>query len=355
MQTRLAVFAATALAGALLGCGGGSQATEPPSVQPAQEPSAPPASWPSELLAGPGAGPAMFLTEEPNGPALGYVSPGVRVQIMGSNHALRIPVRIEGAMTVQGWFAIDRLVARVQRRGRIKGAPVYVGPNDIVRVLGPATRGRMQIEVRPVLTDMLTAGPFVGTFPKIGLGVARLDPEPSMLPKPGAPFRLPAGQQVQLYSNPRTVVATLPATTPPLVVRVLRDRGEWKGVRVGMGPYLLGYVRGPLEAAEAMAPASRDPLAVLPVAADALPDRLQADADKPLWKLPAGTQIRFGDRVIATLNQPGLAREMTRYAQDGEADVFVAVDNTVAVRGMVRVSELQALAPPATPLIPPPP
>jgi hypothetical protein len=53
----------------------------------------------------------------------------------------------------------------------------------------------------------------------------------------------------------------------------------------------------------------------------------------------AGARVRFDGRVVGVLTRPGLAREMRRHPQ-GEVDVFVAVDDDVALRGMVRARDV---------------
>jgi hypothetical protein len=40
------------------------------------------------------------------------------------------------------------------------------------------------------------------------------------------------------------------------------------------------------------------------------------------------------------LSKDGFAREMNRYEDDGEVDVFVAADDAVAVRGIVQIDAL---------------
>jgi hypothetical protein len=73
-----------------------------------------------------------------------------------------------------------------------------------------------------------------------------------------------------------------------------------------------------------------------------VPERLAAEDTRPLWKVPAGTRLRFDDNVIAVFEAEGYAREMNRY-DTGEVDVFVAVDDTVAIRGMLRADDLVAI------------
>ena len=111
--------------------------------------------------------------------------------------------------------------------------------------------------------------------------------------------------------------------------------------RVGSGPFLVGFVQTNLiPAAATMVPASGAGRS-----GAALPQRISDEAALPLFRVPAGTEVVFEGRVIARLNQPGWARELRRYAAYSQSDVFVAVDDSVAVRGLVSVNALQ----PATP------
>jgi len=326
----------------LVGCGGGEEG---------RRSSDRPEGWPAELLTGEGTGPAIYLHEGANSPAVGYVSAGVHVRISGAPEGDRIPVRIDGALKVRGWLAMSRLAARVQQRGKVSGTPAYVGPNDLVGVRGDAGDGNLRVEVAPWLgrANAMTLGPFVGEFPADRLAALEVDPNAEP-PTPGEPATLPAGAEVQVYDRPGgSVVATLPALDPPLTVVVIRDRGEWKGVRVGVGPYLVGYMNAALTPAES-APAAGG---IVGEAArtGALPERLAAEADRPLWSAPAGTRIRFDGRTVAILAEDGWAREMNRY-DTGEVDVFVAVNDQVAIRGMVRggdLREAEGLPQPAPP------
>jgi hypothetical protein len=335
MMRSHAKIAAASLLVLGVGCGG----TE---AVPVEEGRAP--NWPEELLTGEGSGrPALYLGAEPNSPAIGYVSPDVRVRIAGAPSGDRVPVHIEGPLKVRGWLALTRLSARVQARGRVDGTPTYLGPNDLVGVRGSGEGANLRVEVRPWLGRAETAatlGSFVGEFPGSSLGADEVDPATAEPPTPGEPHALPAGQEVPLYDRPGgSVIANIPALDPPVQVVVLRERGEWKGVRVGVGPYLIGYVNVELTAGgtllmQALGPPS-DELPPGPV-----PERLQADSERPLWRVPARTRVRFDRKIIAVTRDPGFAREIRRFPS-GEVDVFVAVDDQVAVRGMVRVDDLE--------------
>src|SRR5690349_17920280 len=118
-MTRSALAAVVALV--VTGCGASAQ---PPEYGP------PPPGWPRELVVGAGAGPALYLGREDRSPAVGYVSPGVRVKLAGAVAGDRVAVRIEGPLKVRAFLATSRLSARIQKRGRIRGTPVQVTPND---------------------------------------------------------------------------------------------------------------------------------------------------------------------------------------------------------------------------------
>jgi hypothetical protein len=328
------------VAGALVAqaCGGTDDATRPDD-EPGEA-----AGWPEELVAGAGTGPAIYLDENEDSPAIGYISQGVVVRIMGPPEGDRIPIRIHGPMKIRGWLSTSRLAARVHKRGRVTGTPAYVGENDFVRVLGRADGDLMRVEVRPLLGDQAGTmlGPFVGTFPADNLGSAEVEAGDTL--SEGEPHTLPAGEEVQVYSRPNEVVATLPASDPPLTVVVLRDRGRWKGVRIGVGPYLIGYVNVSLTATD-QPPRPPDGPPAAPEGS--VPERLQVEQERPLWRLPSGTRVRFNGRTMAILAEDGFAREMNRYADTGEADVFVAVDEDIAIRGMVPIRALEEYDGPA--------
>lgn len=306
------------------------------------------ASWPEQLITGPGSGPALYLDSSAEAPAIGYVSPGLEVQL-GETEGDRVMVRIRGGLKVRAWITRSRLAARVQRRGRVRGTPTSVGVNDLVRIMGTSEGGLLRVEVRPDLgRGDLFLGPFVGEYPADRLAAEAVDAEPEAAE--GDWFRLPAGQEVSVYDRPSgDVVATLPAVDPPLAVQVVRARGEWKAVRAGVGPFLAGYVNAELVAMEG-APGVASGGAMAP---GSIPRRLQAEPDRPLWRLAVGTRVRFDGHTVAILGEEGWAREMGRYDDTGEADVFVAVDDELAIRGMVRIQDLQAL--PEEPVVEPAP
>ncbi|MDW8362197.1 MAG: hypothetical protein RMK74_07340 [Myxococcales bacterium] len=332
------------------GCGA-RQASEPEGAHP---------GWPTEIVTAVGTGPALFLTDEPASPAIGYVSPGVVARVTGAPSGGRIPVRIDGPLKARGWLALERAAAYVIRRGRLAGAPVYLGPNDLVRVRDAAGPGRLLVEASPVLRlGVEPIGPFRGVYPADRLAGREVDPTTAEPPRRGTLRRLPAGQAVPVYDRPGgRLVATIPALEPPLVVHVLRERGSWKGIRAGVGPYLLGYVDVPL--AEADADEQR-PAGVVGTAAHAgpMPARIAAESGRPLWRVRPRARLRFEGTTIGIFVERGWAREMQRYPT-GEVDVFVAADDRLALRGMLRTSDLeQAPAEPGAaspgPLPPPPP
>jgi hypothetical protein len=307
---------------------------------------------PDELLVSAGNGPALYLDETPNSPAIGYISEGVVVRIMGATQGDRVPVRVYGPLKVRGWLKLDRLAARAQQRGRVDGTPTYLGPNDIVGLRGPgAEAGTTRIEVRPVLgvPGAPEIGPFTGEFPSEHLAATVVDRAAVEGPTAGEPMQVSEGTTVEVYDRPGgEVIATIPPLTPPLKMVSLRDRGEWKGVRIGVGPYLVGYVNVALSPADS-APQAPDPEAE---EVGSLPARIAREGERPLWGVKEGARIRFDGRTIAIFAAAGFAREMNRYEDTGEVDVFVAVDDDIAVRGMIRKEDLVATEGSGTPAAP---
>jgi hypothetical protein len=319
---------------------GGEPVLATQAEEPAPAPAVPAAAMPAQRQAGPGSGPALFLGAGPGAAAVGYVSPGVPLRVVGAPQGGRVPVAIEGPVEVRAWMDASRLAGRVQERGRVGGAPGYVGPNDMVRVLGTAEEGLLRIELRPPLRGDAAMPAFEGIYPAARIGARRLDVSQAPGPNPGTPMQLPAGQQVPVYDQPEgKVVATLPSLEPPLTVVVLVDQGAWKGVRVGTGPYVVGFVKAELSPAAAPPSPGPDPLAP-PASSSTVPVRLMAEPGQPLWRVRPGTQVTFQRETVAVVRHEALAREMARHDPTGEVDVFVAANEDVAVRGMVPADAL---------------
>ncbi|MET0284669.1 MAG: hypothetical protein ABW352_09375, partial [Polyangiales bacterium] len=107
------------------------------------------------------------------------------------------------------------------------------------------------------------------------------------------------------------------------------------------GPYLIGLTSAALT--PALAPIAQP----VPQASEAFADvngvRLPARlANEPgaLKRVAAGTKVVFGDAVIGVLKRDGYARVVRAYEEAGYADVFVAADDDVALRGLVRAVDL---------------
>ena len=304
--------------------------------QPAEEPGPPPPDWPRVLVIGPGSGPALFLGHSEDAPAVGYLSPGVRVRLESSPTNGRVEVLVGGALATKAWVPIQRVGSYTQSRGRIEGTRAYVGPGQFVGILGPGEEaGHMRVEVRPWLGGGNFIGPFVGTFAADQLGDSPPEGDVEGVSQ-GECFRLPAGETVTVTESPTgEPVTNLPALDPPLAVTVLRQRGDLFGVRAGYGPYLTGYVRGALEACGGEMPA---PESMTPESTGERPYWMSQEQG-PLHRVASGARVRFHGRTIARLRGEGWARELGR--QDGGlVDAFIAVDNNVAIRGLVREADL---------------
>jgi len=303
-------------------------------------------AWPASFLVRPSENATtLHLGPRDGAPPIGFVYPGATVVPKAGAAAGRLFVEVGGSLRARGWMDIDRLAVRAQRTCRLGGTPVYLGPNDLVQVVGLDERGLLEVRAEPSLgpEGQAPALPaFEGVCPPDRFAAARAGGGAEG-PSPGQPFRLPAGRPVDLYDQPGgEVVARLPATTPPLVAVVLRDQGQWKGVRVGLGPYLVGFVSVPLSPADqAPSPAPRDLPA--PGGSDGVPAVIaDGNVDRPLWRVRPGTRVTFDENVIGELSAAGYAREMNRF-DSGTVDVFVAADGSSAVRGMVPADALEAV------------
>ncbi len=300
-----------------------------------------PEGWPELLLVSEGHGPALFNGPEAAAAAIGYVSENVRVRVVGAPQGDRIPVRVDGPFKVRAWLPLSRLAGRVHQRGKLRGAPLTLGVNDLVGVRGAAEGGRMIVEASPRfgLTPEPAVGPFEGSFAASAIGPDTVE-VPAVAATEVERARLPARRAVEVYDHPRgRVVATLPSLTRGLTVEVARRRDDWTAIRAGLSPFLVGWVQGPLETPDPVEPAAPIAAHIAP-AHDGPPLLLENDAEMPLWRVRSRARVRFDGVTIGRLGDRGWAREMRR-TPDGEVDVFVAVDDDVAVRGMVSARDLE--------------
>jgi hypothetical protein len=298
------------------------------------------AGLPKQLLAGESGAPALFMSSEPSSPVVGFLGKDVTVDVAGPSVAGRVPVRVHGAILVRGYVPETLLSLRAQRHGKVRGTPVYLGPNDPVMVLGEDREaGRLKVRVTPKV-DGLNLPAFEGSYPAIGVAAQRIESaEP--LP-PAEPYALPPNTPLALYAEPDGALITeLPARADALPVEVLGKQGVWSAVRIGSGPYLVGYTSAylaPGASRPTVSPSLADAGAV--PAASPVPTRLVSESGE-LKRVAAGAAISFGDKVFAKLQKPGFARVLATYPS-GEADALVAVDEDVAVRGLVRGADLSA-------------
>lgn len=299
---------------------------------------APEGGYPVALIAGPGAGPALYRGASAEEPAIGYVTAGVPLELTGPLEGDRAPVRIRGGLKVRGYLVAQRLYARVQRRGRLRGTPIYVAGNDLVRVVGFESDGRVRVVARAGNGTDGFGESYVGTYPVSGLGSEVPAPGENVDP-PGTPCSLAGSGEVRVHESAvGEPIASFPAGTP---CRLVRAEGDAFAVLVGTGPYVAGYVR--------QAPSSANEPTRRTIAsaftAGGVPARLRADAARPVVRVASGTRIRFDDTTIAMLDVDGTAQVLERYADSSEADIFIAVDDGVAIRGLVPLTAISDTSP----------
>lgn len=335
------------LVAVIAGCGGGGGGGGGAGATGGTTPSGsngPPPGWPTVLNVGPSqgaVGPALYAAGDDNAPPFGYLSEGLRARVDGAPQNGRLPVTIGGQMVVHGWVPLSRLIAYVSQRGRIEGTPAFLGVGDPVGIVSQSSDGSFRVEIRPRLGREGAAdlGPFIGSVPADWLvDHPAADGDTGL--SPGEYRRLPASTEVPVYDRPGgAVIARLPALDPPLTVVVIRSRDGWNGVRVGVGPFLVGYIQGELEASSADQLGTRPTPRSVALEDGAMPERIAVE-EGALFRVPRGTWVRFYGEQVARLGAEGWAREMSRTAGSPDLDVYVAVDNGVAVRGVVESSVL---------------
>ena len=313
------------------------------------EPAPRPADWPRVAVIAPGTQPALYLNHLTNAPALGYVNPGVRIRIDSAPMNGRVKATIAGQLPTRAWVPLSRVALYAQRKGRVQGTRGYVGTNDLVSLVEPGADGTMRVQVFPWFGGGEFLGPFHGTLPLDQLGDRPFEGEPEAL-SAGQCYQLPADTPVPIHESPSSdPIAELPSLDPPLSVIVLRERDGWFGVRAGYGPYITGYVQGALTPCAGELP---PPTPIVP-ASDGERPYWMAREDGALYRVAAQTPITFGGNIIARLSVDGWARELGRQ-EGGQVDAFVAVDNNLALRGLVPASALTLVEAGAEPTPPPP-
>jgi len=307
--------------------------------------------------------PALFIRPEPDSALIGYLADDVLLELAGSIEYGRVPVRVEGLLRARGYVPQELLRLRVQRRGRVRGTPVYVGPGDRVRVLGnePGAPDRFHVEVTPRV-GARELGRYEGGFPSVGLA-ARAPEAAAEAPDPGVAYQVPAALAVPLFEAPGgPLVAALPAQPVATDVRVISEQDGWLAVRVGTGPYLIGWTHVSLHKLEGeraapsapaiTAPATNTPLGASPKPAEqtnsqapseaaglGVPTRLVNEPGE-LRRVAAHSKVVFGEQVIGVFKAEGWARVLYTYP-NGFADVFAAADDRVAIRGLMRTVDLR--------------
>ncbi|MGE0788267.1 MAG: hypothetical protein AB7S26_21520 [Sandaracinaceae bacterium] len=321
-------------------------------------------AWPSALLVSASERPAFFRRASSDG-GFAWVGGEAEARVVGAPRRGRVRVAIAGPLRVRGWVPVERLEGIVNARGRVEGTPIYLTPGDRV-ALRSAAGEDATVEVSAHLghpqLDRTTS--FRGTVPLAHLGASLEGVGEG--PTPGRPTRLMG--PLQLFDRPDgEAVAELPALSPPLPATVLREQGDWLGVRVGLSPYLIGYVRR-----DATLPSSGvaskqsitsevldpwrgrtpqpepseggpgtevyDPWGRSRSLAE-LPPRLREARVRPVWCVRSGTRVRVDGAMVARFDGDGYAIEIER---DGNrVEILGAIDDTLTVRGIVDATDLR--------------
>ncbi|MET0287806.1 MAG: hypothetical protein ABW352_25180, partial [Polyangiales bacterium] len=203
------------------------------------------AHLPSQVLIEAGDQPALFLGSEASSAQIGYLSRRVAVQVIGRVREGRVPVRIDGALRARGYVDQRVLALRVQRRGRLRGTPVYVAPDDVVLVTG-SEGTRLRVSAQAKLHGQPFGPRYDGSYPSEGLA-AQSAPREAPRPDPGSAYTVPANTVVPLFDAPGAgAVGELPAQQEAYTVEVVNRTEGWLALRAGEGPYLIGWTSAAL-------------------------------------------------------------------------------------------------------------
>lgn len=311
--------------------------------------------WQGALLVADAAGPALFRHSRPDSRGFAWLAAGTPLIPRGAVERGRVRAYIDGPLTVRGWIPINRLEAIVLSRGRVRGTPLYVVPGDRVRLVEvEGSRAIIQASAHLGHPELAHSPPFRGSFAiahlgadLVGSGAGASRGTSLLLRRAGALYAEPNGE----------VVWQFPALAAPLAVTVLREDGDWLGVRIGVGPYLVGYVsRSAIESAHKKESYSNeviDPWAnddsYAPSVDDpwndeergGLPPMLARAAIRPVWRVRAGARVRVDGETMAIFREPGYAVELGRAG--GDVIVLAGIDADITVQGALRERDLEAL------------
>lgn len=281
---------------------------------------------------------ALFAGEDDDAAGVGLVERDVVVFLEGPI-ARRTRIGFESlheegpGITALGLY-IDRarLGAVVLQDGPLPGSPVLLSRGHRVRVVGPGSEaGVTRVEVVPWEVNVGALGRYTGELPTASLGVTT--PEDAALHYSGLPQVITGRRELVMLDGPAG--AEVARVTPPgeVSVQVLDTQGRFQQVLLGTGPYIQGWV-------PRARVGSRRYIVIGEIVVDeeGPPWRIVEEGEGALHTVAAGTEVRHDGWPIARLNRSGWARVLSEGGTD--AEVLVAVDDTVTLRGTVSQSAL---------------
>jgi hypothetical protein len=271
------------------------------------------------------------------------------------------------------WLSNESVGAYLNTTARVRGTPVSVRRADLACVpQEDVGEGRALVLVRtnvgpdvtfdsnPALAES-SAGVQVwrGTYPRSGL----LGLEPSWSdPYAGTPLLqlagTPDGVVAEVFGAPngaRLLRVASPAGVPAMLVR---QEGPWYAVRLGSGPYVVGFTRtaptAPTgrNAARAQARALLGQVQSSPNArfhngvsgasnTPPIPEVLRAEGvAQALRRLRAGASLQLDNGEVMAINQPLTVRATSPNDTPGRVRVLAAMTDAVALYGMVDPADL---------------
>lgn len=291
--------------------------------------------------------PAIYLGPSLTSVAFGYASAGVRVRVDGQLECDRVKVTYANDLSVKGYLPVSRMRVFAKERRRLEGTPTYIAKGDELSLVRVLPGDMLEVEVRPEIGGSEFLGPYVTQLPvSMITGDKPTGADPDL--RAGKIAKLT--QTTAVYDRPGgQAIATLRARANPVDahhVVILKEENGFYGVRVGYGPYLIGYIAQSQPGVELLGQEGVLGYGIQGGLQQEIPPRIEQESGT-LVRVRAETRVRFFDQTVAKLKKEGYARVIADHGN--KLDVFVAIDDRLAVRGLVPRDSVISLQPSVQP------
>ena len=267
------------------------------------------------------------------------------------------------------WISRDAVGAYATQTARVRGPAVSVRRSDLVCVRTEDTGGgRALILVRTSLDDAVRLDShatlesdrggqqlWVGTYPRSGL--AGVEPQPGDRRANANVQALAASTvAVEVFESPggRRILSVLPGASVPAAL--VQQEGRWSAVRIGEGPFVVGYTQAPLRDVTDLREQARRQAMELALQTPGSPHarfsnavvggpsvssilRTQETAQR-LATLRAGAALHIAGGEVVTPSHAVTVRVGAMESATGRVRVLAALTDDIALYGMVSSVDL---------------